>query len=207
VSLELFKMVNLSLMPSLLVTYIHILTPTFRNPHMIFGFLWFNQEDYNSAALASPVDFVSVSYTTLPPPTSTPNSIAASKSEPLFAERTVNHARGDGFAAYGWTFIACFTDEINARALLNQVQIAGGPGAMTVENCNDRCEVDNYLLSGVEFGHECWCDHALNGEYHVKVDDSECNMECSAGTCGAANRIPIYENNFTQVVDTPQRPP
>lgn len=74
---------------------------------------------------------------------------------------------------------------------------------MSVENCNYRCEVDDYLLSGVEFGHECWCDHALNGEYHVKVDDSECNMECSGNSmqsCGGANRIAIYEYNFTQVV-------
>jgi len=79
---------------------------------------------------------------------------------------------------------------------------------MSVENCNDRCEVENYLLSGVEFGHECWCDHALNGEYHVKVDDSECNMACSGNStesCGGANRIAIYKNNFTQVVDTAQR--
>jgi hypothetical protein len=79
---------------------------------------------------------------------------------------------------------------------------------MSVENCNDKCEVDNYLLSGVEFGHECWCDHAVNDEYHVKVDDSECNMACSGNStesCGGANRIAIYENNFTQVVDTVQR--
>ena len=64
------------------------------------------------------------------------------------------------------------------------------------------------LLLGVEFGYECWCDHALNGEYHVKVNDSECNMECSGNiteTCGGSNRIAIYESNFTQVADTAQR--
>jgi hypothetical protein len=153
--------------------------------------------------LASPVDFMSMSYTTLPPLASTPTGISAPKSEVLIAERTINTVRGGELIAPGWTFIACSTDEINARALQNQVQIAGGPGAMSVENCNYRCEVDDYLLSGVEFGHECWCDHALNGEYHVKVDDSECNMECSGNSmqsCGGANRIAIYEYNFTQVV-------
>jgi hypothetical protein len=163
-----------------------------------------------SATLASPVDFVSMSYTTLSLPTSLPTSVGASKSQVLVAERTINTARGGGFIAPGWAFIACFTDERNARALRNPVQIAGGPAFMSVEHCNYRCEVDNYLLSGVEFGHECWCDHALNGEYHVKVDESECNMRCpgnSTQSCGGADRIAIYEYNFTQVATvTAERP-
>lgn len=239
-SSELFKIVNFSLTPTLLVTHTH------KYRHIIPRLHYSNQEDYSiihlfkhlftayvlhfsfttktptnllpfmgllaelalfSTTLASPVDFVSMSYTTFPPPTSTPTStltgIAAPKSEPLVAERTIDTARGDGLIAPGWTFIACFADEINARALQNQVQIAGGPGAMSVEHCNYRCEADQYLLSGVKFGHECWCNHALNGESHVKVDESECNMGCpgnSIQSCGGRNRIAIYEYNFIQVV-------
>lgn len=168
--------------------------PTMR---LLFGLAAFR------ATLGSPVDFISISHTTLSPPgspTNVPTGLATPESEALIAERTVSTTTAGGFTAPGWSFISCFTDDISARALLTQVYIKGGPEAMSVSQCNYRCWVGGYILSGVEFAHECWCDHALNGEYHVKVPESECNMACTGNdteTCGGANRIAIYEYNRT----------
>jgi hypothetical protein len=157
------------------------------------------------ATLASPVEFMSMSYAALSTTRSIPKGIVVPDSEALIAKRAVSTTAGSGSTAPGWTFISCFTDEIDARALLTQVQIKGGPEAMSVSQCNYRCWVDGYILSGVEFAHECWCDHALNGEYHVKVPESECNMICAGDnteTCGGANRIAIYEYSITPALKT-----
>jgi hypothetical protein len=157
------------------------------------------------ATLSKPLDFVSISNTILPTITNIPLGIASPESEIVIAERTLSTATGGGSTAPGWTFISCFTDDIDARALLTQVRIKGGQEAMSVSQCNYACWLEGFMLSGVEFAHECWCDYALNGEYHLKVSESECNMICTGDdteTCGGANRIAIYEYSGVPALET-----
>lgn len=100
--------------------------------------------------------------------------------------------------------LACYSDSISNRTLGNRRDVTGGQQGMTTELCQAACWVGNYLLAGVEFGHECWCDnHNTNQIDLFAVPDSECNMSCSGNAseiCGGNNRINIYR--FIAATDT-----
>ncbi|KAJ7368760.1 WSC domain-containing protein [Mycena albidolilacea] len=67
---------------------------------------------------------------------------------------------------------------------------------MTVESCIAFCSAGGFSLAGVEFGHECFCDHALQPT-GVPTSATNCNQACSGDStelCGAGNFIDVYWN-------------
>ncbi|KAM7214138.1 WSC domain containing protein [Rhypophila decipiens] len=86
--------------------------------------------------------------------------------------------------------IGCFVDGENGQALKGP-SIAGND--MTVDKCANFCGLD-YKYFGVEYGSECFCGN----EYAASTASSgECSFSCAGNpsqTCGAGNRINIYNN-------------
>lgn len=54
----------------------------------------------------------------------------------------------------GWNFRGCYTDSVNARALIGE-PIPAGASEMTVEACLAVCKGLGYILAGLEFADEC----------------------------------------------------
>lgn len=61
-------------------------------------------------------------------------------------------------ARSGWTFLGCYTDNVDGRALPNGEQVPGGTDAMTNELCQATCLADGYTIAGTEYAGEC-CKH------------------------------------------------
>ncbi|EHK19381.1 glycoside hydrolase family 55 protein [Trichoderma virens Gv29-8] len=97
--------------------------------------------------------------------------------------------------ATGWNFRGCYTDSVDARALIAE-SVPGGPTSMTVEACQTVCKGLGYVLAGLEFADECYCGNSLaNGATIAPDGNAQCNMNCAgnaAETCGGSNRLDIY---------------
>lgn len=90
---------------------------------------------------------------------------------------------------YGWTSLGCYTDDMGARTLTKTASV---DGAMTVEKCQAACFAGSYLLSGVEFGSECYCDNNINSGSSVL---NGCTYTCNGDQtelCGGSNRLNLY---------------
>ncbi|KAJ6560470.1 WSC domain-containing protein [Mycena capillaripes] len=69
---------------------------------------------------------------------------------------------------------------------------------MTVESCLAFCSAGGFQLAGVEFGKECYCDHALHSSGTL-TDSKNCNLPCSGNStevCGAGNFMDVYWNGI-----------
>ncbi|KAJ7682353.1 WSC domain-containing protein [Mycena polygramma] len=67
---------------------------------------------------------------------------------------------------------------------------------MTVESCIEFCSTGGFNLAGVEFGKECYCDHALQST-GTMTSPQKCDEPCGGNTtelCGAGNFLDIYWN-------------
>jgi WSC domain len=77
--------------------------------------------------------------------------------------------------------------------------IPGGPAAMTVELCLAACQAAGYVLAGVEYAQECYCDNAFkNGGGPAPDGNALCDMACNgnpAETCGGPDRLDAYQFN------------
>ncbi|KAE8451985.1 hypothetical protein EG329_002150 [Mollisiaceae sp. DMI_Dod_QoI] len=72
---------------------------------------------------------------------------------------------------------------------------------MTVETCVAFCKGNDYRYAGLEYYSECFCGASVNGP---QVDESQCNVPCtgnSSETCGANNRLNIYQDPTFPTVD------
>lgn len=67
----------------------------------------------------------------------------------------------------GWNFLGCYADNVNGRTLANQVQVAGGASAMSIEACETACKSAGYTIAGVEYSGECCKYSAENNHYSV----------------------------------------
>lgn len=93
-----------------------------------------------------------------------------------------------------WSSLGCYTDNVNERALPNQVSPSG---SFTVESCQAACLAAGYILAGVEYGSQCFCNmQVVNGGAPAPDGSTGCNMQCSgnsAETCGGSNRLNVYQ--------------
>ncbi|KAJ7058518.1 galactose oxidase [Mycena amicta] len=91
-----------------------------------------------------------------------------------------------------WTSKGCFTDNVGGRSLAG-ASFVNGTG-MTVESCINFCDNKNFILAGVEYGQECYCDNFIgNGGGPTAATD--CNMACTGNAlelCGAGNRLNVF---------------
>ncbi|KAJ7287142.1 WSC domain-containing protein [Mycena rebaudengoi] len=65
---------------------------------------------------------------------------------------------------------------------------------MTIEKCIAFCEAGGFGFAGVEFGSECYCDHAPQAS-GLPVALTECNVPCAGDAtefCGAGNRLNLF---------------
>lgn len=97
----------------------------------------------------------------------------------------------------GWLTLGCYSDSVGARVLQNEGIVQGGPANMTVENCEAACLAAGYILAGVEYSAECYCDSAIrNGGATATDGYAQCTMTCNGNTteqCGGPNRLNIYQ--------------
>ncbi|KAJ7852312.1 WSC domain-containing protein [Mycena leptocephala] len=93
-----------------------------------------------------------------------------------------------------WTLQGCYTDTSASRALAGASYV--NASAMTVESCIAFCSTGGFSLAGVEFGDECYCDHALQSSATL-ANAGNCNTPCSGNStelCGAGNFVDVYWN-------------
>jgi hypothetical protein len=95
----------------------------------------------------------------------------------------------------GATFRACYLDNIGARALRNR--LADVTDSMPANTCATACRSAGYSLSGLEYGHECWCDNSINNG-QTQTAASDCSQICDGNSsqyCGNADRVQVYSLN------------
>lgn len=93
-------------------------------------------------------------------------------------------------ALKGYTNQGCYTEATNGRALTGNAYFSD---SMTVESCAAACS--SFAWFGVEYGRECYCGDSPNPG-SVSTADTDCSYKCpgnSAETCGAGNRLNMYQ--------------
>ncbi|KAK4179428.1 putative fungistatic metabolite, partial [Triangularia setosa] len=89
----------------------------------------------------------------------------------------------------------CFVSNVNGQKILSAASYADD--AMTVGSCATFCTGKNFKYFGIEYGRECYCGETLPAGSAVAT--SECSFSCPGGgtqTCGAGDRMDLYQNNF-----------
>ncbi|KAL8637618.1 MAG: hypothetical protein Q9228_005132 [Teloschistes exilis] len=90
----------------------------------------------------------------------------------------------------GYNYQGCYTEATSGRALSGSSFFND---LMTVEKCAASCSA--FPLFGVEYGRECFCGQSLNAG-SVLAAETDCSFKCpgnSAETCGAGNRLNVYQ--------------
>ncbi|KAJ7119891.1 glyoxal oxidase N-terminus-domain-containing protein [Mycena crocata] len=94
-----------------------------------------------------------------------------------------------------WTSKGCYTDGQAGGRTFSGATFTNTTG-MTVEGCLAFCSSQNFVLAGVEFAQECYCDNFIkNGATDVPL--AECNMPCTGNameSCGAGNRLNVFDS-------------
>ncbi|KFY46133.1 hypothetical protein V494_00591 [Pseudogymnoascus sp. VKM F-4513 (FW-928)] len=88
--------------------------------------------------------------------------------------------------------IGCYSDDVNNRTLRYQLAIPNEATLMTTELCRSTCLAKGFIYSGVEYGHQCFCDDELYGSGKPTTG---CTMACPGGgdaICGGSSKINIY---------------
>jgi hypothetical protein len=105
-----------------------------------------------------------------------------------------------------WSLAGCYSDDVYARTLGNRVQIIGGDGEMTPEGCVTACNAAGFLIAGVEYSDECYCDNSLqNGGTTATDGYAQCTMTCDGNpqeTCGGSDRLNLYASGTEAAVIT-----
>ncbi|KUJ17428.1 uncharacterized protein LY89DRAFT_53229 [Mollisia scopiformis] len=94
-----------------------------------------------------------------------------------------------------WTSLGCFTHESDTPVLRYAV-VPSTTSDTNFENCEAACAAQNYPVSGVEDGFNCWCDVAVQGGATPK-SASYCNSPCygdPSEICGGYTFLSVYEN-------------
>jgi hypothetical protein len=91
----------------------------------------------------------------------------------------------------GYEYIGCYAEGTTGRALTYAAPVPGNE--MTVDKCTAACHAANYILAGVEYSGECFCDNSIqNGG---ALANEGCTMLCNGNQseyCGGPNRLNVY---------------
>ncbi|KAI0005685.1 WSC domain-containing protein [Xylariaceae sp. FL0662B] len=120
--------------------------------------------------------------------------ISLISSLPLFAAVVLAAANFEGNIAAGlkvgsWQYLGC-ADEIPGRALQG---LSYSDDWMTIENCQSFCLKNNFPLSGVEYGRECYCGKTLAKP--SELGKPGCDMACHGNgrqQCGGVARVAVF---------------
>ncbi|KAF2100795.1 copper radical oxidase [Rhizodiscina lignyota] len=107
---------------------------------------------------------------------------------------SVTNATPSAISAFpsDWILKGCYIDSTADRSLQGANTESDD---MTNDNCITFCANQGFNLAGTEFGAECYCDFVINV---ARQSDSDCNTPCNGDdseTCGAANRLTVYQYN------------
>ncbi|KAI0086860.1 copper radical oxidase [Irpex rosettiformis] len=96
----------------------------------------------------------------------------------------------------GFSYVGCYVD--NAFGRIFSTELPDNQN-LTVESCVTSCSGQNFNVSGVEFGVQCFCGNELiNGA--VAATDGGCDMSCGGNAteaCGGPNRLSVYSSTGT----------
>ncbi|KIY43224.1 copper radical oxidase [Fistulina hepatica ATCC 64428] len=95
-----------------------------------------------------------------------------------------------------WTSEGCYTDSTTARTLTGSSY--SSTDNMTVENCIDYCDTQDYIYAGVEYSQECYCGNYI--ENSATATSSGCSMACSGNPselCGGGSRLDLFYSGGT----------
>lgn len=95
-------------------------------------------------------------------------------------------------------FVGCFSDNNAARALTYAAYTAT---TNTNAQCATQCKTLGYKYSGTEQGTQCYCGNKIDPTANAifPVAAADCGTPCAgggAGTCGASNRISVYDTSI-----------
>lgn len=136
------------------------------------------------------------------PPTSPPTATGtATLPNPTESSSTMTTG---GLAALptGWDYAGCYVDNLNGRILAHQQPDSA---SLTPESCVSLCADLGYVVAGMEFSSQCFCDNFVRTDPPL-VDDAECYMACSGDPnqkCGAPDRMSIYSEGDLIVLPNP----
>lgn len=71
----------------------------------------------------------------------------------------------------GWNFLGCYSDNVNGRTLVNNIQVQGGSTAMSVELCQAACKANGYSIAGVEYSGEC-CEYRTDRSFLAQTSNN-----------------------------------
>ncbi|KAI1080793.1 WSC-domain-containing protein [Whalleya microplaca] len=94
-----------------------------------------------------------------------------------------------GLQVGSFQYLGC-ADEVPGRSL---VGLSYSDDWMTIENCQSFCLKNNYPLSGVEYGRECYCGKTIAAP--SELGKPGCTMAChgnGAQLCGGVARVSIF---------------
>ncbi len=98
-----------------------------------------------------------------------------------------------GTVISGWKYLGCMS-EINGRVLRGSSYTS--TTSQTIESCMSYCTSQNFGISAVEYGQECYCGNALATGAALAVPPI-CDMPCKgngAERCGGSNAISVFNN-------------
>lgn len=98
----------------------------------------------------------------------------------------------------GWVYSGCWVDGAQGRVLTYQQPDNQN---LTVESCVATCSGLNYIVAGMEYSSECFCDNFAGNGGVLATSPADCNMPCSGNSseiCGAGNRLSVYSFGSVQ---------
>ncbi|KAF7933528.1 uncharacterized protein EAE98_003237 [Botrytis deweyae] len=98
----------------------------------------------------------------------------------------------------GWIYSGCWVDGAQGRVLTYQQPDNQN---LTVETCVATCSGLNYIVAGMEYSSECFCDNFVGNGGVLATSPADCNMPCSGNSseiCGAGNRLSVYSFGSVQ---------
>ncbi|KAF8156193.1 hypothetical protein K438DRAFT_2026364 [Mycena galopus ATCC 62051] len=96
-----------------------------------------------------------------------------------------------------WSSIGCYTDNVAARTLAGASYTDAAN--MTVENCINFCNTQEFIYAGVEFMQECYCDNFIENSA-TTAPITDCDLVCTGDVdefCGGASRLNIFWSGVT----------
>ena len=137
----------------------------------------------------------------VPRTSSSPSTETATLPNPTESSSTMTTG---GVAALptGWDYAGCYVDNLNGRIMANQQPDSA---SLTPESCVSICADLGYVVAGMEFSSQCFCDNYVRTDAPL-VDDTDCYMTCSGDPnqkCGAPDRMSVYSNGDLIVLPNP----
>lgn len=103
----------------------------------------------------------------------------------------------------GWTSQGCWVDGLNGRILTHQQT---DDQQNTLESCVSTCAAAGYVIAGVEYGVQCFCDDYVYNGGALATDQADCNVACPGNAteyCGAGDRISMISKGTPEVYAAP----